>query len=35
VLAGYPDQGYFSRIFKQSVGVSPQEYRERHASKEA
>jgi two-component system response regulator YesN len=35
VLAGYSDQGYFSRIFKQSVGVSPQEYRERHAHKEA
>jgi len=28
-LCGYPDQGYFSRIFKQAVGVSPQEYRER------
>ena len=27
-LCGYPDQGYFSRIFKQAVGVSPQEYRE-------
>lgn len=29
LLCGYPDQGYFSRIFKQAVGVSPQEYRER------
>ena len=29
VLAGYPDQGYFSRIFRQTVGASPQEYRER------
>ncbi len=28
-LCGYPDQGYFSRIFKQETGVSPQEYRER------
>ncbi len=28
-LCGYPDQGYFSRIFKQAAGVSPQEYRER------
>ncbi len=26
---GYHDQGYFSRIFKKQVGVSPLEYRER------
>lgn len=25
---GYPDPGYFSRIFKKYVGVSPQKYRE-------
>ena len=25
---GYPDQAYFSRIFKKYVGVSPQKYRE-------
>jgi YesN/AraC family two-component response regulator len=24
---GYPEQGYFSRIFKKYVGVSPLEYR--------
>ena len=28
VIAGYPDQGYFSRVFRQAVGMSPQEYRE-------
>ena len=28
-ICGYPDQGYFSRVFKQAVGVGPQEYRER------
>jgi two-component system, response regulator YesN len=27
--SGYPDPGYFSRIFRQAVGMSPQEYRER------
>jgi two-component system response regulator YesN len=32
VLAGYPDQGYFSRVFRQTVGLSPQEYRERRGS---
>jgi AraC-like DNA-binding protein len=29
VLCGYPDQGYFSRVFRQVTGSSPQEYRER------
>lgn len=29
VLCGYPDQGYFSRVFRQSTGASPQDYRER------
>ncbi len=29
VIAGYPDQGYFSRVFKQAVGCSPQDYRTR------
>jgi two-component system response regulator YesN len=28
-MAGYPDPGYFSRIFRLSVGIGPQEYRER------
>jgi two-component system response regulator YesN len=28
---GYPDPGYFSRVFKQAVGVSPLEYRERQS----
>jgi len=27
-LVGYQDQGYFSRIFKKQVGVSPFDYRE-------
>lgn len=31
VIAGYPDQGYFSRVFKQAVGVGPLEYRTRRA----
>jgi len=31
VIAGYSDQGYFSRVFKQAVGVGPQEYRARRA----
>ena len=31
VMAGYPDQGYFSRVFKQAVGTAPQDYRERRA----
>jgi two-component system response regulator YesN len=30
-LVGYPDQGYFSRVFKKSTGMSPLEYRERGA----
>jgi two-component system, response regulator YesN len=30
-LCGYPDQGYFSRIFRQAAGASPQEYREQRA----
>ena len=25
---GYPDQGYFSRVFRRALGVSPLEYRE-------
>jgi AraC-like DNA-binding protein len=29
---GYEDQAYFSRVFKQAVGVSPLEYRERHGA---
>jgi YesN/AraC family two-component response regulator len=33
IIAGYPDQGYFSRVFRQAVGVSPQEYREGRAGK--
>jgi two-component system response regulator YesN len=28
-MVGYPDQGYFSRVFKQAVGVGPQDYRAR------
>jgi two-component system response regulator YesN len=32
-LVGYPDQGYFSRVFKQAVGTGPQEYRARRASR--
>jgi two-component system, response regulator YesN len=28
-LCGYADQGYFSRLFKAVVGLSPQDYRER------
>jgi len=28
-MTGYPDQGYFSRVFKQAVGASPQDYRAR------
>ena len=28
-LVGYPDQGYFSRVFKKATGASPLEYRER------
>ena len=28
-LVGYPDQGYFSRVFKKATGSSPLEYRER------
>jgi len=27
-IIGYHDQGYFSRIFKKYVGISPLEYRE-------
>jgi two-component system response regulator YesN len=32
-IVGYPDQGYFSRVFRQAVGVSPQEYRESRTGK--
>ena len=28
-MVGYPDQGYFSRVFKQAVGTGPLEYRTR------
>jgi len=28
---GYQDAFYFSRIFKRTIGVSPQKYREQHA----
>jgi len=28
-LVGYPEQGYFSRIFKKHVGINPFDYRER------
>jgi YesN/AraC family two-component response regulator len=28
-IVGYSDQGYFSRVFKQAMGVGPLEYRER------
>lgn len=31
---GYPDQGYFSRIFRQSTGLSPQQYREEPADED-
>jgi YesN/AraC family two-component response regulator len=31
-MVGYPDQGYFSRVFKQAVGTGPQEYRARRGS---
>ena len=27
-IVGYSDQSYFSRVFKQAVGVSPLDYRE-------
>ncbi len=29
---GYPEQGYFSRIFKKYVGVSPQKYKENYSA---
>lgn len=32
-LVGYPEQGYFSRIFKKHIGISPFEYRERNGNK--
>ena len=31
-MVGYPDQGHFSRVFKQAVGTGPQEYRARRNS---
>lgn len=31
-LVGYPDQHYFSRIFKSATGFSPSEYKERQES---
>ena len=34
-MVGYTDQGYFSRVFKQAVGVGPQEYRARGTSRPA
>jgi two-component system response regulator YesN len=34
-LVGYPDQGYFSRVFKKATGASPLEYRERGGGSEA
>jgi two-component system response regulator YesN len=30
-LVGYPDPGYFSRVFRQAAGMSPLEYRQRRA----
>ena len=27
-IVGYPDQGYFSRVFKRASGSSPLDYRE-------
>lgn len=30
-VVGYPEQGYFSRIFKKQIGHSPIEYRETHS----
>ena len=32
-IVGYADQGYFSRVFKQALGVSPLEYREGRAAR--
>ena len=32
-IAGYPDQGYFSPVFRQAVGVSPQEHRDGRAGR--
>jgi len=31
-MAGYQDQGYFSRVFKGAVGASPQDYRARRGA---
>jgi len=33
-MSGYPDQGYFSRVFKQAVGTAPQDYRARRGQPE-
>ena len=33
-IVGYTDQHYFSRIFKNTTGMSPSEYRSRHEAKD-
>lgn len=32
-MVGYPEQGYFSRIFKKYTGVTPQQYRDSNPAK--
>jgi two-component system response regulator YesN len=34
-LVGYPDQGYFSRVFRKATGVSPLEFREGRTARPA